>query len=193
MSEAKAITLELKVVKTENFAKKNLNGSSFIECTFESCDFSESMLQNAKFYLCTFVNCNLSLTKLGGCRFQDVKFIACKIVGGEFFKCDKVFFSASFKNCIMQYCNFSDLNMKRASFSGSRLKDGHFTNTVLVETDFDGVDLAGTIFHNCDLSKADFSKASQYNIDPQTNKIKGAKFSLPEAMGLLRGFEITIV
>jgi len=63
----------------------------------------------------------------------------------------------------------------------------------LIDANFDEVDLTGTIFHNSDLSKADFSNASNYDIDPKTNKIKKAKFSLPEALQLLRGFDITIV
>jgi uncharacterized protein YjbI with pentapeptide repeats len=83
--------------------------------------------------------------------------------------------------------------MKNSSFKGSKLKDSHFTNTILKGVDFSDVDLAGTTFHNCDLCNADFSSATQYDIDPRTNKIKKAKFSFPEAAGLLRGFEIEIV
>jgi len=93
----------------------------------------------------------------------------------------------------MQYCNFSDLNMKNSSFIGSKLKDSHFTNTELNGANFSDVDLSGTIFHNCDLSKADFSEASGYDIDPRVNKVKKAKFSLPEAVRLLRGFDVTII
>jgi fluoroquinolone resistance protein len=83
--------------------------------------------------------------------------------------------------------------MKNISFNGSHLKESHFTNTSLIGADFTDADLSGTIFHNCDLCKADFSSARRYDIDPQTNKIKKAKFSLPEAVGLLRGFDIMII
>jgi uncharacterized protein YjbI with pentapeptide repeats len=114
-------------------------------------------------------------------------------MGIGFYKCDKTFFSANFKNCQINYCNFSDLNMKSSSFDGSKLKENDFTNTVLKGADFKNVDLSGTVFHNCDLSNADFSSAVQYDINPNTNKIKKAKFSLPEATGLLQAFDITIV
>ncbi len=93
----------------------------------------------------------------------------------------------------MQYCNFSDLNLKNGSFENSKLRESYFTNTSLVGANFSGADLQGTIFHNCDLCKADFSTATHYDIDPQTNKIKKAKFSFPEVIGLLRGFGITLV
>jgi uncharacterized protein YjbI with pentapeptide repeats len=130
---------------------------------------------------------------LDGCRIQDVRFLDCKIVGAEFFKCEKFFFSANFENCMIQCCNFSDLNMKKANFSGSKIKECYFMNTCLNGANFSGAELLGTTFHNCDLCKADFSRTTQYSIDPGTNKIKKAKFSLPEVVGLLHGLDITIV
>nr|WP_320412612.1 pentapeptide repeat-containing protein [Candidatus Protochlamydia amoebophila] len=111
----------------------------------------------------------------------------------NFFKCEKTFFSANFKNCLLQYRNFLDFNMKSSSFNGSKLKDSHFTNTTLKIADFSGVGLSGAIFHNCDLCNADFSSSTQYDIDPRPNKIKKAKFSFAEASGLLHAFDITIV
>ncbi len=186
-------TVEGEVVKSSDFSKKSLEGRLFTSCTFQSCNFSETLLRGAQFASCRFVGCNLSLVKLQGCRFQEAEFIDCKIVGAEFAKCEKTFFSASFKNCLIHYCNFSDLSMKNATFTGSRVKECHFTNTVLSGADFSGVDLSGTIFHHSDLCKADFSTATQYVIDPQTNKIKKASFSLPEALGLLQGFGVTII
>ena len=184
---------ENQVFQSENFSKKSFADQVFIACSFKNCDFSESLLRNTQFCSCIFESCNFSLPKLDGCRFQDVQFLGCKIVGADFFKCEKRFFSPVFKKCMLHYCSFSDLLMKKASFIGSKLQECRFTNTNLNNADFDEVDLSGTIFHNCDLSMADFTTAKGYDIDPQTNKIKKAKFSLPEAIGLLRRFDVTIV
>lgn len=93
----------------------------------------------------------------------------------------------------MQYCNFSELNLKNCCFEGSKLRESHFSSTNLSGANFRNVDLSGTVFHHSDLTKADFSTASCYDIDPLNNKIKKAKFSLPEAVGLLRGFDITLI
>jgi uncharacterized protein YjbI with pentapeptide repeats len=112
-------------------------------------------------------------------------------VGADFFKCEHLF-SASFKNCVMQYCNFSGLNMKKGGFHRSLLKECYFKNTYLQGADFREVNLAGTIFHSCNLEKADFSGAIGYSIDPQVNQIKKAKFSLPDAIGLLACFDIIL-
>lgn len=193
MIEFSSLHNEEQIYKSEDFSKKYFGSHSFTCCVFQTCNFSESLLQNAKFFGCTFVGCNLSLVKLDNCRLQDAQFIDCKIVGADFCRFQKTFFSASFKNTLLHYCNFSDLNMKNNIFSGSRVKESYFSNTCLTGADFSDVDLSGTIFHNCDLCKADFSTATQYEIDPLTNKIKKAKFSLPEAVGLLRAFDIVII
>lgn len=149
-------------------------------------------MRNAKFCEVVFVGCNVSRAKVEGCRLHGVQFEECKLEGIEFFKLDKMFFSVSFKSCLLRYCNFSDLNMKNTTFCKSKLMENHFTHTCLTGADFTDVDLAGTHFHHCDLSRANFATATQYGIDPQTNTIKEARFSLPEAMSLLKGFEIVL-
>ena len=191
-SQIASDVIEEKTFKSKNFSKAVLKAESFISCNFENCNFTESVWRNVKFYSCSFSNSNISLVNLEGCRLQDVVFTECKIVGVEFFKCDTTFFSIKAQNSFLRYCNFSDLNMKSTSFQGSKCKECHFTNTVLTEANFVEADLLGTIFHNCDLSKADFTQASNYMIDPRANKIKKAKFSLPEAIELLNCLEVII-
>ena len=187
-----SINEEDKQFKACDFSKASMTRHSFVNCTFENCNFAEAMFQNSKFRCCTFTGCNLSLMKVEGCRFQDVTLINCKIVGVEFFKCEKTLFTLRIEKCSLQYCNFSDLRMRGQSFAGSKLKDCYFTNTYLVETDFSNTDLQGTNFQGCDLSKADFSGATNYAIDPLNNKVRKAQFSLPEAANLLAGFDIVI-
>lgn len=175
---------------SENFSKKPLEGQQFSNCTFNNCNFTESLFSGTKFCSCRFNECNFSMVRLEGTRFQDVVFNGCKMVGVEFFKCEKSFFIVHFKNSLLHYCNFADLNLKGTVFLGSKLKECYFTNCCLIDANFAETDLSGTNFHNSDLSKADFSTATNYDIDPISNKIKKAKFSFPEAIGLLRGFDI---
>ncbi len=83
--------------------------------------------------------------------------------------------------------------MKQTSFFSSTLRECNFADTCLIEADFKNTDLSLTTFHNCDLSKANFSGSKNYTIDIRANKVKKAKFSLPEAIALLLGFEIEII
>jgi len=156
-------------------------------------EYPRSFCQNIFYVKLSFMFVLETLIVMDGCRLQDVHFMDFKIIGADFYQCEKIFFSASFKNCLLQYCNFSDLNMPNSSFKGCKLRDSHFTNAKLKGADFSGVDLSGTVFHNCDLSNADFSSSTQYDIDPRTNKITKAKFSFPEAAGLLRTFDIRLI
>jgi fluoroquinolone resistance protein len=68
--------------------------------------------------------------------------------------------------------------------------------------DFTETDLMGSIFENCQLQQAvfdrtnlegcDFRASYQYNIDPQINKVKKARFSLDGVGGLLKVFGVLI-
>ena len=78
------------------------------------------------------------------------------------------------------------------SFQGSKLSECDFNETLLSEANFKGCDLEGTLFHQCDLKGADFREAVHYSIDPQANLIKKAKFSIPDALSLLKGFDIAL-
>ena len=63
-------------------------------------------------------------------------------------------------------------------------------------------DLSGAVFADCDLNgaifdrtvleKADFSTARNYSIDPETNRIRRARFSISGLPGLLGRYDIDI-
>jgi len=61
-----------------------------------------------------------------------------------------------------------------------------------MEADFRETDLEGNIFHHADLSKADFRDVKNYSINPQSNILKKARFSIPEVLSLLNFFDIQI-
>lgn len=183
---------EDKVFKSLDVSNDSLVDHSFTNCTFEHCIFVNSVWNNTKFHSCTFTCCNMSFVKVAGCFLQDVAFDECKLVGIEFYKCNKIFFCINIKQSMLLNCNFSDLSMQKASFHKSQLKECYFTNTQLVAADFTDTDLQGSIFHMCKLDKADFRRAKNYAINLQTNTTKKAHFSYPEVMTLLKSFDIII-
>lgn len=165
---------------------------SFTECIFSHCFFQKGTWGGSKFISCSFLNCLIFCVDLTGVRMQEVRFEESKLVGLEFYKCDPTFFSISGKKAIFQGCNFSGMKMKKSSFPECKLKGCFFSDAQLSESDFSQADLEGSIFHNSDLKKADFRQASHYQIDPLSNKIQKAKFSFPEVVSLLQGFDIKI-
>ena len=172
--------------------EKDLSRLIFSGVTFETCDFSSSNWTNARFSNCRFKNCNIALVNVAGCRLEEITFEESKVTGVDFFKCEKHFFSIQLLKCRVQTCNFTDLEMKRASFQSSQLREAYFSNTNLQSANFSDTDLLGTLFHNANLEGANFQGARNYSIDPRTNRIKKAKFSLPEAVSLLSCFNILL-
>ncbi len=184
--------IERQTFQAQDFSATSFAQATIVDCIFENCNFTSVNFQQAKLTDCTFRSCNLSLINLDGCYLQDVTFDECKLTGTDFFKCEKIFFSITLKNSYLQYCNFSRLPMSKISFIESKLLECRFNETILIEANFTGCDLTETTFHRCDLTRADFTGAVNYSIDIRTNAVKLAKFSLPEAVRLLHGFDIII-
>jgi uncharacterized protein YjbI with pentapeptide repeats len=72
------------------------------------------------------------------------------------------------------------------------LHEVDFTEADLTAAKFENCDLQRTIFANTILEKSDFRTAFNYSIDPEINRIKKAKFSLPGVLGLLAKYAIEI-
>lgn len=169
----------------ETFLDADLKHRVFRNCIFEGCNFTNAQLTGSKCIDCKWIKCNLSMVKWDGCRLQGNRFEECKIVGGNFAKCDPTFLSLSFKKCLINMGNFSDLKLKGISFAGSVVRETHFSNANLSEADFSECDLSGSLFHHADLSKANFVSAFNFSINPLNNKLKGTRFSKEMALSLL--------
>ena len=82
--------------------------------------------------------------------------------------------------------------MKKMVFKNSQLQETDFTQGDLTSAVFDNCDLTRATFDNTILEKADFRTAYNYSIDPETNRIKKAKFSTSGVSGLLDKYNIRI-
>ena len=82
--------------------------------------------------------------------------------------------------------------MKKANFTDCSLKEVDYTGVDLSMAVFANCDLTRAVFHESNLEKADFRTAANYSFDPETNKIKKAKFSLSGVTGLLGKYNIEI-
>jgi len=72
------------------------------------------------------------------------------------------------------------------------LHETDFTEADLTNAVFENCDLKGAVFENTMLEKADFRTAFNYAINPEINKIRKAKFSMPAVMRLLDKYDILI-
>ena len=187
----------LTIFEDESFDKyewawKDLTDFEFSGCCFRNINFSNYQLIRTSFSDCRFISCNISNADVEGCRFQGVNFCSCKILGIVFAKISPFLLNWEFNDCQLQLCNFSGLNMKKSSFISSKIHESDFVNVDLQKSSFKYSDLSGSRFHNADMTGTDFSDAKNFFIDVTTNKLKGAKFSLPEVLNLLHQFGIKI-
>jgi len=82
--------------------------------------------------------------------------------------------------------------MKGTKFNSCMLQHVDFTETDLTNSIFNNCDFKNAIFERSIVEKSDFRSSFNYVIDPEMNKIKKAKFSMPEVLGLLRKYNIEV-
>ncbi len=176
-----------------------IQSKEFYDCTFKNCQFGETVFQSCVFNNCLFEECDLSLAKLPYSTFQETRFTRSKLVGINWTEANwthqgllkKKF--VDFDRCALDYGVFIgltlvDSQMRQCSAREVAFEDADLTGADCAETDF-----AASRFVGVNLTKADFTGASNYAINAQLNTLHKTKFSLPEAVALLRSLDIILV
>lgn len=176
---------------------QDLQGIEFEDCCFQDCHFSESTFRKCKFIDCRFVRCNLSLVKVPQCQFSGVEFEECKLVGIDWTRAawSRLSFAApfSFKQSILNDCSFLGLSLDEIIIEECKAHDVDFREGSFNQANFTYTDFSHSLFGRTQLLEADFSEASNYDIDIFNNKIKDAKFSRDEAIRLLNCLDIELM
>lgn len=174
----------------ENTVFRKTEDNTFELCVFNRCTFED--ISDCKFLQCEFHSCNFSNCKTNGTSIQETLFDTCKMLGVDFSRCNKFMMSFEFRNCVLDYSNFTKTEIPRTIFRNCSMKEVLFEGTDLRDSDFSESDLQRASFHNCNLSHCDFSTARNYCIFPENNNMKRAKFSISGLQGLLTKFDIEI-
>ena len=183
---------ENKSFESVNYFEKKLTNIEFYKCKFKECDFTKCDLRGINFEDCSFEDCNFSMTEIDGVGFRNAIFKGCKMLGIDFTKFNNLMFSFRFNSCIMDYCTFFGTKLKQTQFVNCSLKDVDFSETDLSSSLFTKSDLTRARFSNTILEKADFRSAVNFSIDPESNKVKKAKFSAFQLEGLLDKYQLDI-
>lgn len=173
-----------------------LTSSEFFDCVFKDCSFAESVFHKCRFVDCTFQKCDLGLVQMPECSFSGTVFEHSKCIGINWAQADwptpGLGKPIRFKACAISHSTFIGLNLIGIQIVDSIALDVDFREADLSQADFSGTDLSESLFNQTNLSKADLSRARNYLIDPAKNELKGARFSLPEAMSLLYNMDIEL-
>lgn len=175
-----------------DYTQEPLAKGEYENSTFTNCNFEETNLNDIKFISCDFHDCNWSLAQLNGTVLREVKFRDCKMLGLQFETCNDFGLSFSFENCQLNHSTFFQMNIKKTIFRNCQLREIDFSESNLSNVVFDNCDLSQAIFINTVLDKADFRTAYNYSIDPESNRLKKAKFSILGISGLLDKYDLVI-
>lgn len=186
-------------VKFENLDSSGIEliGKEFDGCTFKGCDFSNVTFKRCNFVDCEFISCNLSVVKIEYSKFNDVCFRDSKLIGINWTKVawSRLLFSSPLKfyNSILNDCSFYGLSLPDLVLEACKAYNVDFREGDFSDANFTYTDLSGSFFDNTNLSGADFSEATEYDINIYQNTIKKTKFSRFEAIRLLDSLEIELV
>jgi len=175
-----------------DFHEKSLIGGEYDNCRFVDCNLSNADLSECKFLECEFERCDLSLVRIHKTAWVEATFTECKMLGLQFESCHQIGLSFSFDKCSLNHCSFYQTVIRKTQFAHSQLHEVDFTECDLTESIFNSCDLAGAKFENTILEKADLGTSFHYSVDPEINRIRHAKFSLPHVTGLLEKYDIVI-
>lgn len=175
---------------------REVDGREFEDCSFTKCSFRETVFRSCSFMDCVFAECDLSLMKMPGSKFSGVSFRDCKMMGINWTEAcwpqTKLRDPVGFVRCILNHSTFFGLDMTGLRLEGCTAIDVDFREARMARSHFQGTDLSGSSFAATELTEADFSTARNYSIDVRENIVKGAVFSLPEAIALLAGIDVVV-
>lgn len=175
-----------------DFSAARLPIGEYDQCTFTKCNFENSDISNCVFIDCEFEACNLSNSSTKHTSFQEVRFKECKVIGVKFNQCNDFLLALNFNNCQLNLSSFYKLKLIGTQFNLCKLHEVDFTESNLDNSNFDHSDLLKALFDTTNLEKSDFRLAYNYTINPDQNKLKGAKFSRKGIEGLLQRHSIII-
>lgn len=180
----------------EQFSKiisveETIENKVFDECEFSDCTFITCRFEKCRFLNCTFNKCDLSNMVPMNSEFREAKFNESKAIGIDWTRASKIK-ELSFTGCLVNYSNFRILKLPKTVIKKCEAKDVDFIETDLTDSIFRNTDFLDSTFFKTNLTKADFSHASNYSIDVNTNILKKTKFTLPEALSLLNNLDIIV-
>ena len=176
----------------KDFTTSPLSFGDFEQCHFIQCNFNGVDLNDFNFINCEFVECNLSLAQINGTTFQEVNFTNCKMMGFNLETSNKFGLKVKFNQCILNDSSFYEVQLPKTHFKDCALEHVDFAYADFSQTFFENCNLKNAIFEQTNLEKANLISSFNFSINPTQNKIKNAKFSKENCLGLLDIFNVKI-
>lgn len=186
-----------KTFHKEIFDKLAINNKSFENCLFNKSSFIETKFINCSFIDCEFKSCNLSsIEPLNSTFTGNITFIESKLLGVNWTKAKwpqiKLTSPLKFYLCNITYSSFFELELPEIVIEECKAHEVDFRGGIFSFGCFVDSDFERSMFMHTKLNSTDFTGAINYNINPLENEIRKSKFSTPDVINLLKGFDIKI-
>lgn len=176
----------------ERLSAEEVPAGTYEGCTFHHCDFSEQNLSDRQFVDCVFEECQWVNTRMIETAFTDTLCRNCTFIGIAFDRCKTMLFSLDMENCQVKLSGFPSMNLSGRQFTGTVFTEVDFLQTDLSGADFSDCQFPRTHFDDCNLEKANFSHTEQLQLNPDKNKMKGARFTPDALPALLTKYQLKI-
>lgn len=186
------LLLQEKIYEKLDYTTQALKKGEYDNCTFYNCNFSSVDLTGMVFTECVFNDCNFTMANLKGTAFKEVEFNGCKMTGLNFSICEPFLLAMQFSDCQLNLASFYGLKLKNIRFKKCNLEESDLVQADFRGASFDECNLRNAVFENTNLEKADLRSAVNFSLDPENNRIEGAKFSLDGLPGLLNKYNLDI-
>nr|WP_239691632.1 pentapeptide repeat-containing protein [Hymenobacter lapidarius] len=110
----------------------------------------------------------------------------------QFTACRDMMFGVHFDNCQMRYASFAGRKMPATRFVRCILDEADLVDTDLSNAVFQDCSLAGAVFQNTVLVGADFTSATGFTLDPETNQLLNARFTLHGLLGVVAKYGLVV-
>lgn len=167
--------------------------TEYEDCTFRHLDLSGASLADYIFTNCRFTDCNLSNVAVSNTAFREVRFSNCKMLGILFEDCHTFLLEMGFDSCNLAMASFRAIKLPGTVFNACILHEADFSEANMKQAVFRNCDLLNAVFEYTELVNADLASARNYRINPERNRLKGARFSYPEVEGLLADYGVVLV
>ena len=167
-------------------------GTRFEACTFQGlktpadpADRRAQRLVGYRFEECTFKQSDLSNIDIRDAAFQDVRFEDCKLQGLRWDAASAMNFACAWTRCNMDFAVFEGLDLRHCRFVEVRMQEADLGRTLCQTLHFAHSSFPGTTWSGADCSGADFTTTEELTIDPDSTRLRGAKFRADQLAGLL--------
>jgi uncharacterized protein YjbI with pentapeptide repeats len=175
-----------------DLAGADLSEKELVRCTLKGAKLAQTRWHGARLEDCRFEACDLTRAIPMGLVARGVAFADCKLMGVEWTDLG-AFPALELRGCDLRYASFVSLVLRKIVIERCDLRDAQLVDVDLAEATLVDCQLGGARFERCDLRKASFAGAVDLTLEPQGNKLAGARIPVETAVRMAEALGLKVI